>query len=139
MDSMRDEFCDEKEKPEMKPRHGGAAAISTKPCQRPGCLNLGRMRFQKRKHTTRFLYLCDECLESLLAIHINDLFVKFGETPNKESEFFNSYNIRGPGQIDMQSAKRLPCDCQCCKGACSCPCSKPNCHCECCIRADCHC
>src|SRR6516164_10751531 len=100
MDSMRDEFCDEKEKPEMKPRHGGAAAISTKPCQRPGCLNLGRMRFQKRKHTTRFLYLCDECLESLLAIHINDLFTKFGKAPN------------------MESAKRLPCDCQCCKGAC---------------------
>jgi hypothetical protein len=29
----------------------------------------------------RFLYLCDWCLESLLAIHINDLFVKFGVIP----------------------------------------------------------
>ena len=123
----------------MRPRRAGASVLSTKPCQRPGCLNFGRMRLQKRKHTTRALYLCDGCLESLPAIHINDLFVKFGETPNKESELFNSYNIRGPGQIDMQSAKRLPCDCQCCKGACSCPCSKTNCHCECCIRADCHC
>jgi hypothetical protein len=57
-----------------------ALALSIKPCQRPGCLNLGRMRLQKRKHTTRSLHLCDSCLESLLPIYINDLFTKFGAT-----------------------------------------------------------
>jgi len=56
-------------------------ALPLKPCQRLGCLNLGRMRLQEHGRTTRFLYLCDWCLESLLAIHINDLFVKFGAIP----------------------------------------------------------
>ena len=56
-----------------------------KPCQRPGCLNLGRRRLQQRTHTIRSLYLCDWCLESLLPIHLNDLFVKFGETPELRS------------------------------------------------------
>ena len=64
----------------MKPPRAVALARSIGPCQRPGCLNLGRMRLQKRKHTIRSLRLCDWCLESLLAIHLNDLFVKFGET-----------------------------------------------------------
>jgi hypothetical protein len=51
--------------------------------QRPGCSNLGRMRLQEHGRITRSLYLCDWCLESLLAIHINDLFVKFGATPKE--------------------------------------------------------
>ena len=79
---MRGEFCDGKEQPEMKPRRAVALALSIKPCQRPGCLNLGRMRLQKRKHTTRSLHLCDGCLESLLAIYLNDLFTKFGAALN---------------------------------------------------------
>jgi hypothetical protein len=64
----------------MKPPRAVALARSIGPCQRPGCLNLGRMRLQKRKHTSRSLHLCGGCLESLLPIYLNDLFVKFGTT-----------------------------------------------------------
>jgi hypothetical protein len=66
----------------MKPRPAVALALSTKPCQRPGCLHLGRIRLQKRKHSTRALHLCDWCLESLLPIYLNDLFTKFGAILN---------------------------------------------------------
>jgi hypothetical protein len=66
----------------MKPRRAVALTLSIRPCQRPGSLNLGRIRLQKRKHTIRSLHLCDGCLESLLAIYLNDLFAKFGATLN---------------------------------------------------------
>jgi len=66
----------------MKPPRT-VASRSVGPCQRPGCLNLGRMRFQRRKHITRSFHLCDWCLESLLAIDLNNLFVKFGATLKK--------------------------------------------------------
>jgi hypothetical protein len=69
---------DGKKKPEMKSSHAVELALSMGPCQRPGCLNLGRRRLQQRWHTTWSLYLCNWCLESLLPIDLNDLFVKFG-------------------------------------------------------------
>ena len=47
------------------PEHGSHAASGT------------------RAHNS-VLYLCDWCLESLLAIHINDLFMKFGATPKEQ-------------------------------------------------------
>ena len=62
----------------MKYRRPVAFAISTRPCQRPGCLYFGRLRIQTRHHASRGLYLCDQCLEWLLPIHLNDLFLKFG-------------------------------------------------------------
>jgi len=58
-----------------------ALTLPSKPCQRPYCPNLDRMRLQEHGRITRSRYLCDWCLESLLAIHINDLFVKFAATP----------------------------------------------------------
>jgi hypothetical protein len=51
---------------------------------------------RNRKYTAWSLYLCDWCLGSLLAIHINDLFVKFGATP-KESGRRNRRSRRGSG------------------------------------------
>src|SRR5215471_17683285 len=65
----------------MKFQHAVALTLPSKPCQCPGCSNLGRRRLQKHGRIIRSLYLCDWCLESLLAIHINDLFVKFGGIP----------------------------------------------------------
>jgi hypothetical protein len=64
--------------PELKPPHKIAQARSIKPCQRPGCLNLGQMRRQRREHITRSIHLCDWCLASLLPIELNELFVNFG-------------------------------------------------------------
>jgi len=54
--------------------HARAVALTLplKPCQRPGCLNLDRMRLQQHYHTTGSLYLCDWCLDSLLPIYLND-------------------------------------------------------------------
>jgi hypothetical protein len=62
----------------MKSRRAIALTLPSKPCQRPGCPHLSRMRLQEHGRITRSLYLCDWCLESLLAVHINDLFLKFG-------------------------------------------------------------
>ena len=75
--------------PEMKPRSAVALAVPLKSCQRPGCLNLGRMRLQKHKPIIRSLYLCDGCLESLLPIDLNDLFVEFGAILKTRRGFHN--------------------------------------------------
>jgi len=67
----------------VKPRHAAAAlARRTKPFQRLGCVNFGKLRFQKRHKTVRTLHLCDPCLESLLPSQLSDLFLKFGVTQN---------------------------------------------------------
>jgi len=76
-------------RPEMKPRYTVALALPLKPCQRPGCLNLGRMRLQKHKPIIRSLYLCDGCVESLLPIDLNDLFVEFGAILKTRRGFHN--------------------------------------------------
>jgi hypothetical protein len=55
-----------------------ALTLSTKRCQRPLCLDFGRLRVSRRISSIRTLYLCDHCLESMLPIHVNDLFLKFG-------------------------------------------------------------
>ena len=79
------------ERPEMKLRYTVALALPLKPCQCPGCLNLGRMRLQRRrKCTIRSLYLCDGCLESLLPIDLNDLFVEFGAILKTKRGFHNT-------------------------------------------------
>jgi hypothetical protein len=49
-------------------------------CQRPFCPNQGRLRLQKRLNTTRYLYLCGVCVETLLPIDVTDLFLQFGQT-----------------------------------------------------------
>jgi hypothetical protein len=49
-----------------------------KPCQRPGCLNQGRLRAQSgAKKKGRSIYLCASCLDSLRADQLNDLFLQF--------------------------------------------------------------
>jgi hypothetical protein len=67
----------------MKSQRVVALTLPSKPCQRPGRSNLGRRRLQKHRRIIRSLYFRDRCLEPLLAIHINDLFVKFGVTPKE--------------------------------------------------------
>ena len=74
----------------MKLRYTVALALPLKPCQRPGCLNLGRMRLQKHKPIIRSLYLCDGCVESLLPIDLNDLFVEFGAILKTKRGFHNT-------------------------------------------------
>jgi len=76
--------------PEMKPRSAVALAVALKSCQHPGCLNLGRMRLQKHKPIIRSLYLCDGCLDSLLPIDLNDLFVEFGAILKTKRGFHNT-------------------------------------------------
>ena len=67
----------------VKARHAAPTlARTTKPCQRLGCVNFGKLRFQKRNKTVRTLHLCDPCLESLLPSQLSDLFLKFGVTHN---------------------------------------------------------
>ena len=55
----------------MKSQRTIALTLPSKPCQRPGCTNLGRMRLQEHGRITRSLYLNDWCLESFLVIHIS--------------------------------------------------------------------
>jgi len=66
------------------------------------------MRLQRRKHITRSIHLCDRCLESLLAIDLNDLFVKFGETLKDQRWRISSkrgfHNIEVAG-IDVITSK----------------------------------
>jgi len=76
-------------RPEMKLRYTVALALPLKPCQRPGCMHLGRMRLQHRRPIIRSLYLCDGCLESLLPIDLNDLFVEFGAILKTRRGFHN--------------------------------------------------
>jgi hypothetical protein len=63
----------------MKLRH--TAALGS--CQRPGCLNQGRLRSQHAaRRKLRMIYLCTECLENLRADQIYDLFRRFAENSN---------------------------------------------------------
>jgi hypothetical protein len=86
----------------MKPRRLPIALkFSTSPCQRPLCLDLGRIRVQRRQHSFRMLYICDHCLEALLPIYLDDLFVKFG----KPIELDRPKNGRQVRQVQVRHLK----------------------------------
>ena len=59
-------------------RRSADGLSSRKPCQRPGCANLGRLRRQNRNRTRRAIYLCSWCVESLPPFEISELFLQFG-------------------------------------------------------------
>jgi hypothetical protein len=74
----------------MELRHAVAWSLPLKSCQRTRCLNPGRVRLQQRKCTIRSLYLCDGCLEPLLPIELNDLFVEFDAILKTKRGFHNT-------------------------------------------------
>src|SRR5215472_9752393 len=90
------------------PRTVALAMLLTKPCQRPGCPNIGRGRLRKGKRISRYLYLCDECLESLLAIELNELFMKFATTLKTDADNRDNETLTLPCPARQKKPYRRP-------------------------------
>jgi len=63
-----------------------AALRGKRPCQRPGCTNMGRLRLKSNgRRKPRAIYLCADCFDSLQVYQLYELFLQFGRDLDRDS------------------------------------------------------